>query len=139
MSLEGHSDEEIRAVADLALQMSRNPKTRYGFLALTKQINPDAAIPEIDIANAMAERFKPSMDKLQELEKAEEERKLREKREAQRREALQVNGISESDIDDIEKLMLEKQIPSHKTAAEFMAAQRKMAEPTPAADRKSVV
>ena len=49
MSLEGKSAEEISALAELADQLANDPKTRKGFLHLSKAANPNAHIPEVDI------------------------------------------------------------------------------------------
>jgi hypothetical protein len=133
MSLEGKTAEEIAALAELSANLMNDPKTRSGMLRLTKLANPSANIPEIDIPESIASAFKPQLDRLAQLEKQVQEREAEERVRSARRKALEVSGVSRDDIPDIEKLMIEKQIPDHKTAAEFLAMQRKSAEPTPAA------
>lgn len=131
MSLEGKTVEEIQALAELANGLASDPKTRQGFLRLTKVMNPGTAIPEIDIPenirNAMAEPLK----QLDALTRKQAERDLRDSIEAKRSE-LRAKGYSDADIPKIEKLMVEKSIANHETAAEHMRLQDKAAVPTPA-------
>lgn len=134
MSLEGKSPEEIAALASLALDLSSNAKTRDGFLRLTKAANPSAHIPEVDIPAQMMGQFKPHLDRLEQLEKQASDRAMQDRIKDQRREALRsVKGVTRDDLPAIEKLMVERGIPDHKTAAEFYALQNKAAEPTPGA------
>jgi len=51
--------------------------------------------------------------------------------EAKRRALITAGKASTKDLDAIEKIMVEKHIPDHETAAEFYALQQKSAEPTP--------
>ena len=50
-----------------------------------------------------------------------------------RRDRLIKNGLvqNESDIDEVEKIMLEKKISDHETAAEYFQWMKQAAEPTP--------
>ena len=133
MSLEGKTAEEIASLAELSANLMNDPKTRAGMLRLTKMANPAANIPEIDIPDSIASAFKPQLDRLAQLEKQVQERDAEDRVRAARKKALEIQGVTRDDIPAIEKLMVEKQIPDHKTAAEFLAMQRKSAEPTPAA------
>lgn len=132
MSIEGKSAEEVEALAALADSMASDPKTRGAFLRMTKQLNPTASIPEIDTFDRVGAALKPHLDKIATLEKQANERDLKDRVIAQRREALSVPGVSRADLTDIEKLMVEKRIPDHKTAAEHFAMSKKLAEPTSA-------
>jgi len=134
MSLEGKSAEEIEALATLAQNLASNPKTRQGFLHLTKTANPDTAIPEVDIPNHIGTLLGPTLKRLDEAEKRFAEIELRDRIEAQRKEA----GISKADLPAVEKLMVEHRIADHKTAKQFMDMQNKAAEPTPAATVQGV-
>jgi hypothetical protein len=132
MSLEGKTPEEIASYAALADQLQADPRTREGFLRLAKTVNPDAAIPEIDMPARMAQQFKPMFDELNALKEQMARRDIEDKVKANRKAALSVDGVSRADLPAIEKLMVEKQIPDHKTAAEFFALQNRAADPTPA-------
>ena len=131
MSLEGKSVEEIQALAELANGLASDPKTRTGFLRLTKLANPSTSIPEIDIPATMQAQFDPYLKQLDALTKKQEEREMRERIEASRR-ALVSKGIAESDVPTIEKMMVEKGIVNHETAVEFYQHQQRAAAPTPA-------
>lgn len=132
MSLEGKTPEEIAALAELSSSLMADPKTRAGMLRLTKMANPGANIPEIDIPDSIASAFRPQLDRLAHLEKQVQERDAEDRVRKSRKDALAVSGISRDDLPAIEKLMVDKKIPDHKTAAEFYDMQRKSAEPTPA-------
>jgi hypothetical protein len=143
MSLEGKTQEEIAALAELALQISSNPKTRAGFLNLSKQNNPDASIPEVDIPIQVNKMMEAGLTRLAAAEKEVNDMKT-ERAILAKREALLSNpeitklGVERSDLPAIEKLMVEKHIPDHETAAEFYALQQRAAEPTPGSVRPSV-
>lgn len=132
MSLEGKDPSEIEALASLAESLSSNPATRQGFLRLTKQVNPTANIPEIDTIDRVAAGLKPHLDRLKELEQKQLQRDVMDRIQAGRERALQVSGVTAADMPAIEKLMQERQIPDHATAAEFHAMQQRAAEPTAA-------
>lgn len=131
MSLEGKSAEEIAALAELAQSLASNPATRLGFLNLTKKANPSTHIPEIDIPNQINSHFAAGLARLGALEKENENMKIQQSIMA-KRQLLLDSGVAKKDIPDIEKLMLEKKIPDHQTAAEFFKMQQKAAVPTPA-------
>jgi len=140
MSLEGKTTEEISALAELSAQLSANPKTRQGFLQLSKLANPDAAIPEVDIPAQLKSMMDAGLKRVEEAEKKVRDMELERSVTAKREALLSQDkfGLSKSDIPAIEKLMVDKHIPDHETAAEFYAMQRKAAEPTPATSIQSV-
>jgi hypothetical protein len=127
--LEGKSVEEIQALAELANGLANDPKTRNGFLHLTKMANPSAAIPEIDIPANITRALEAPLKKLDALAEAQARRETQDSIEAQRR-SLAKKGVNEADIDRLEKLMVEKKIPDHETALEFMQMQDKAAIPS---------
>ena len=131
MGLEGKSVEDIESLAELANALGSNPATRQAFLRLTKMANPSANIPEIDIPAGLESTMRPHLDRLALLEAQSTKRELQDRITSQRREALSVNGITESDMPAVEKLMTDRKILDHKTAAEFLSAQNRLAEPTP--------
>jgi hypothetical protein len=130
MSLEGKSVEEIASLAELAMQLSSNPKTRQGFLQLSKAANPEANIPEIDIPFQFKAVIDRGQKRIEDLEKQIQEDRLERSIEAKRRALVSGGKASRKDIEAIEKIMVEKHIPDHETAAEFYALQQKSAEPT---------
>jgi len=129
-SLEGLDETTIKGLATLAKSLSEDPKTRRSFQALLKHQNPNLPIPELDTERRTAEYLKPHLEKIDSLEK-----KLAEKNSVEtiqgKRAALREKGFSAEEVASIEKLMIEKQIPSHDTAAEHYSMSQKLATPTP--------
>jgi hypothetical protein len=132
MSLEDLSSDAQAELAALARTLAENPSTRKEFLKLTKQVRPDVPIPEIEIEErtntvlAQAEdRVKSLEDKLRQKEAREELQK--------RRDALMKKGLvdSEDDVREVEKIMVEKGIANHETAAEYHSWMKQMSAPTP--------
>jgi hypothetical protein len=130
-SLEGMTPEVIASLAQLAKGLSDNPKTRTKFLELTKEANPDMSIPEIDVPRHFESALQKERDARTALERQilteSVERSVRERR----ANLKEKHGFKDSDITELETLMVDKGIQSHDTAAEFMMAQRKSATPTP--------
>lgn len=117
-------------LGQLFKKLSENPATRKDLLRLVKKANPNQPIPEIDVEASMQTFAKPYID---EIGKMKLER-MREKTEAaieRSRAALKEKGYSAEDIAAVEKLMTEKQIPSHETAAEHFRMTKQLATPTP--------
>jgi len=132
MSLENLSFDERDSLAELSKKLADNPKTRKAFLRLTKEINPDLPIPEIEIeenTNSAILKMQAENDSLR--------NKFRE-REAlddlqKRRNNLMKKGLAKSDDDvaAIEKVMLEEGITNHEAAARHWAWMQQAAAPTP--------
>ena len=128
--LEGMTPEAVNDLAQLATTLANNPKTRNHFLRLTKMANPDVQIPEIEMADQLNGILSKGAERLKAMEDKLAEREMRERLDTARRE-LREQGIAKEDIAEVEKMMLERHIPDHKTAAEFFQMSRKSAEPTP--------
>lgn len=131
VSLEGMTPEAIADLAALAKGLSENPRTRQNFLGLMKAADPNLSIPEIDIPSRIGAATKPYIDKLDAMEKKEAEREMRERIKERRQALVKNKGIAESEIPEIEKLMVEKGIQNHNTAAEYYLSQKQSAAPTP--------
>ena len=131
MSLENISPDARDELAALAQQLAENPATRKEFLRMTKKVKPDLPIPELEIEDFTSKAISKSEERVQALEA-----KLREKEAVEelqkRRQALVKKGLveSEDDVEQVEKLMLEKGITNHETAAEFHEWMKKSAVPT---------
>jgi hypothetical protein len=120
-------------LANLAKILSKNPKTRTPFLRMVRDIQPDVPMPEIDIEDRVNSIQSAAETRISELEGRLRQREAEDTLE-QRRRALIESGkaASKQDVDAIEKLMLERQIHSHETAAELYGYQRQeAARPTP--------
>ena len=68
MSLEDLSLEARDELAALAKKLADSPNTRKEFLRLTKQVNPDMPIPELEIEDRTNSVLKQAEDRVQSLE-----------------------------------------------------------------------
>jgi hypothetical protein len=131
MSLENLSLEARDELAALAQTLAENPDTRKDFLRMTKKVKPDLPIPELDIEDYTHRAVSRSEDRVQALEA-----KLREKEAVEelqkRRQSLMKKGLisNESEVSDVEKIMLERGITNHETAAEYHQWMKQAAVPT---------
>ena len=131
MSLEILSLEARDELAALAQTLAENPETRKDFLRMTKRVKPDLPIPELDIEDYTHRAVSRSEDRVQALEA-----KLREKEALEelqkRRQSLMKKGLisNESEVGDVEKIMLERGITNHETAAEYHQWMKQAAVPT---------
>ena len=140
MSLENLSLEARDELAALAQTLAENPDTRKDFLRMTKKVKPDLPIPELDIEDYTHRAVSRSEDRVQALEA-----KLREKEAIEelnnRRQSLMKKGLisNESEVGDVEKIMLERGITNHETAAEYHQWMKQAAVPTSSGYNPSAV
>lgn len=131
VSLEGMTPEQIADLAALAKGLSDDPKTRPYFLNMMKARNPDLSIPEVDIPLQIDAAISPKLKKLEELEKKDQEREMRDMIRERRQKLMTTKGLKEEQVAEVEKLMVEKGISNHETAADFYLSQQNAATPTP--------
>ena len=132
INLEGLSPEAIQGLALTAKSMLENSKTRARTLALVKEVDPTQNIPEIDMPAQFATMLDEERTARKKIEDEVRDDRIRRDVERQRNK-ITAKGIAEADVDKVEKLMIDRGITNHETAAEFFIAQNKMAEPTPPA------
>ena len=140
MSLEDVSYEQRDQLAALMRELSDNPATRKEVLRLTKKIKPDLVIPELEIEETTTSAVSEARRELEEL-KAQMAQKRAEEDLEKRRNALIRKGLAQSDedVEEIEKVMLEKKIADHDTAAEYWDWMKQSAAPTPTGYNPSAV
>ncbi len=129
-SLEGLSPEQIEAAAAMYQSLVSNPATREMTLRATKTVNPSLSIPEVDLKDMAGKEFSKRDEKIAKLENELLKRDA-EDRVNRARSSLITKGFKQEDVDAIEKIMVDKQIPNYDTAAEFYKNQQTVAEPTP--------
>lgn len=122
--------EADKQLSSLARDLANDPKTRKDFLRLIKAKHPDRVIPELDTEEQMRKFAEPYIKEQADLKKKLLERDVRDRIEAER-STLRDAGYSKDDIAAIEKLMTEKHIPSHATAAEHYKMSKTLSTPTP--------
>lgn len=130
ISLEGMSPDAIQGLAMLAKGLTDDPKTRGRMLSLVKERDPGLNIPEIDLPQQFHTMLSEERGKREAIENKMREDDVR-REVMQKRQEIQSKGISASEVVEVEKLMTERGIVNHDTAAEFYLAQKKMGEPTP--------
>jgi len=140
MSLENVSMEARDELAALAQQLADNPATRKDFLRMTKKVKPDLPIPELDMEDYTHNAVNKSEQRVQALEAKLRERDAIEELQ-KRRESLMKKGLiaSEDEVKDVEKIMLERGITSHETAAEYHQWMKQAAVPTSSGYNPSAV
>lgn len=132
MSLEDLSLEARDELAALAKKLADNPTTRKEFLKLTKQVNPDLPIPELEIEERANNVFQQADQRVSSLEAQLRERDARDELEKRRQALIDSGKIkSKDDIAKVEKVMLEQGITNHETAADYWQWMQQAAEPTP--------
>ena len=140
MSLENLSLEARDELAALAQTLAENPDTSKDFLRMNRKVKPDLHIPELDIEDYTHTAVSRSEDRVQALEA-----KLREKEAIEelnsRRQSLMKKGLisNESEVGDVEKIMLERGITNHETAAEYHQWMKQAAVPTSSGYNPSAV
>ena len=140
MSLENVSLEARDELAALAQQLADNPATRKDFLRMTKKVKPDLPIPELDMEDYTHNAVSKSEQRVQALEANLREKEAIEELQ-KRRESLMKKGLiaSEDEVKDVEKIMLERGITNHETAAEFHQWMKQAAVPTSSGYNPSAV
>ena len=140
MSLEDISLEQRDELALLAKQLAENPATRKDFLRMTKKVKPDLPIPELEMQDYTEQKMSDMENRLMASENKLREKEAREELD-KRRQSLIRKGLArdDADVEQIEKIMLEKNISNHETAAEYFDWMKQAAEPTPSGYNPSAI
>jgi hypothetical protein len=140
MSLEDMSFEQRDQMALLMRELSDNPETRKEILRLTRKVKPGLVIPELDIEDHTSSAVSKVYQELEQMKS--------QKREDdavadlnKRRMSLIKKGLiqDESEIEQVEKIMLDKGITNHESAAEYWDWMKQSALPTPTGYNPSAV
>jgi len=107
---------------------------------MTKKVNPDLPIPELEIddrTTSALTQMRQENEAIKAQLKAKEAQEMLDKR----RQSLVKKGLvdNEDEIDAVEKLMLEKKIADHETAAQYHQWMKQAAVPTPSGYQPSAV
>jgi hypothetical protein len=107
---------------------------------MTKKVKPDLPIPELEIEESTNKALSLAEQRVQSLEN-----KLREKDALddlqRRRNAIKAKGLvnTEDDIKEVEKIMLDRGITNHETAAEYHQWMKQSATPTPSGYNPQII
>ena len=131
----GQRDE----LALLAHELSSSPETRKEFLKLAKSKRPNLPVPELELDERLTQATSTADAKIAALEAKLAEKDMRAELE-RRRQTIKQKGLAKDDeeVTAIEKLMLEKGITNHDTAAEYHKWMSQTAAPTPPAYNRNV-
>ncbi len=131
-SLEDLTSDVRDELALLARELAENPQTREQFLRLTKSARPNVSIDSIDLKDEVSRVVEEANSRVSQMENKLRERDALDDLKERRRNLLQSGKAkSKGDIEKIEKLMLEKGIQNHETAADYFDWMNKAATPTP--------
>ena len=106
------SDEMRDELAQLAIALSNNKKTRKGFLGLVKEAAPDTPIPEIDGANALEERLSAERAAREKFEAEQRDRWLQQDLGARKTNVKDKYGLTEDQMKTMEERMGKKELPT---------------------------
>lgn len=109
-------------------QLYQDPKTRDETLRLIKAKFPDVRIPEIEVQD----RFSAAEKRLEEREAKREEKWQEREAKASRSEAIaamEAKGVTRTEVEEVEKLMVDAKIGDPAVAAEVFVTRRAAAAP----------
>ena len=109
MAIDENTSKEL---AELALKLSSNPKTRKAFLKLTKEAYPDTPIPEIDVDSQIEERVSAVKKEADERIKKIEDDRLQERLIAQRQSTMREHGLDETQMKSMEEMITKGELPA---------------------------
>jgi len=140
MSLEDLTPEARDELALLAKQLSENPDTRKDFLRQVKKVKPEMPIPELEIEDYTRYAVSQANDRVAQLEARLREKEALDELNS-RRNKLRAKGLidKDEDIEEVEKVMLEKGITNHEAAAEYWRWMQQSATPTPTGYNPSAI
>jgi hypothetical protein len=139
MSLENLSLEQRDELAGLMQQLADTPETRKDILRLTRKIRPGLNVPELDIEDNTNSAISQMRAENEALKAKFSQREAVENLENIRRNVVKTGLVSEEEMPQVEKLMLEKRIADHQTAAEHYNWMKQAAKPTPTGYNPSAI
>ena len=136
-SLEDLTPEARDELAMLARELSENPATRKDFLRITRKAKPNLPIPELDVEDQVRAALTEERTKRESLENQIREKDARD--ELQRRRDRVAERVGKDNVAEVEKVMLEKGIQNHESAAEYFEWMKQAQAPTPSAFSPNVL
>ena len=131
MALEGPDDTTRDQLAQLALSMSGNAKTRKQFLKLTKEVAPGTPIPEIDAESELEKRLAEEREAREKLEQRLNETELKAKLGSAKRAAMETYGLDDEHMKSMEEMIGKGELPAdYKWASQLYKQQLDQAAPT---------
>jgi hypothetical protein len=124
----------IEPQANILRALTSDPATREAVQRLIKQKYPQTSIPEIDAKDAVRDEIKAEREARLKLEERIQTDEIKRNIEARKAKATKDYGLTEADLIEVEKLMLDADnpIPTYDAAARVYKASKISATPTPA-------
>lgn len=130
-ALQNLTDETRDELAQLALRLSGDAKTRKGFLGLVKQSAPDTPIPEIDEVAALQGELAKRDEKIGALENSFNDYRLGNDLAARKSQVATKYGFSDDEMKKLEDRMGKKELPGdYEWAARLHRQETEVAAPT---------
>ncbi|HEY2530272.1 MAG TPA: hypothetical protein VGJ20_20440 [Xanthobacteraceae bacterium] len=112
-----------RQVADFVESIYNDPQLNKEAKALIKKKYPNMAIPDYDIEQRVEERFATEKRERDERESKQREETERSRFLDTRKKTQDAYGFTDQAMDDLEKLMIERNVGDYEVAAKFVASQ----------------
>lgn len=114
------TEAETQQVVRMYEELRTDPQRKSAFFRLLKDKWPKLQIPELDAEDRFGELSKTHASEIEDLKRQMLDRDIRDRLERERGK-LRVSpfNLSESEIEQVEKLMNEKGFPTHELAAEW--------------------
>jgi hypothetical protein len=125
------TDETRDELAQMALQLGNNPKTRKKLLGLVKEMAPDTPIPEIDEVNAVNAEIAKRDEAIAKLQGEFNDYRLGNDMAARKKNVSERYGLSAEEMQKIEERMGKKELPTdYEWAARLHKQESEVAAPT---------
>lgn len=125
------NDETRDELAQLALGLANNGKTRKQFLGLVKTAKPETPIPELDAQEAFHAELAKRDEAFEKFKREQEEKEYRAALEAKKSTARDKYGLDDEAMKKIDEMIAKKELPAdYEWAARLYKDQAQAAEPT---------
>ncbi len=128
-------DEQVQQIDPSVFQKSKlmdelyqDPKTRDQVLGIIKTKYPDVRIPELEVQDRVEKIEQKWEKRYEEREKTWQDREAKAAR-LEAIEQMKAKGVQETEVEEVEKLMVEAKIGDPATAAEVFVTRRAAAAP----------
>lgn len=130
-SIEGFTEDDIKALAEIQIRTMSNPKTRLGQQKLMRDAGIEQQLPELDAYERHAAAEQRLRDELAARDKKIQEIELRTQREGLIQSLID-KGVMDSrtQFEEIERFGVENKIADYEKAAHFWKLSQKSAEPS---------
>ena len=109
-------------IADFAEDLFNDPQLNKEAKALIKRKHPNMQIPDYDIEQRLEQRLAADRKERDDREREQQERTQKQNFDALRKKTQDDYGFTNEAMEELEKLMLEKNVGDYEVAAQYMAS-----------------